>query len=929
MSPSDLYSPPSSPRTGSPCSVVIEIPAHEFQSLPSNTPPPRAAPKTCSWERRLREAEALRNATLNSLQLRCREHVQHVMSVVNTVKESRRNMIYQRDKQLRSNLADADLRRRELLTRRADNADVRVQRARYARESSEQKKNGERARGRRERRLAHHRRLRYLSERKERARRFSPQRRINCSSLSDGPSASTTTSGNADDVTREISFDNEERTSEQNLESSPVEDGQGSQHYMLCENRRTPPSDEEYCGISDRVSDKQTYAAAIIAGYYMLGKARRALSEAGVIGANVTSYDFSRVTSCLETEASQKAAQLALRAFGLCSYASGSLPDYESTQKPRESRILLACLLLSLHPHAVLNVKKDDHNSIERLTFHCARRMLLCLHVATLSACCKAWKKWRQAFLAWKKSDATAFVKAMINDAIATEALRMSVERGFSRSTKVNAVSHALGDGSAASSSEVEYAKQEHTVWEESIAEKQRKIREAIVRIAGAEGERRLNAALEAAMQAKNEQLVHEILIDLPGLLHNVSSTQPVPDETWDRLQEQLSMNPPRREELSQRLTDITQAFANMLSGSFSLVAEEEDSITTLDAGFAVAIVLKTTEALKRCQAQVDDEGLEHWTNEALRRIQSASNNIVQVVVDILRELTARVRSVQVDVLTYRISHSAPIVQQYGDAWERSHFQSHIVAQEFEVTLPRTRELFSQTLSELGANERNLGDDLRKGDPEAVRVLLSNAIVRLVLKPQIYRRGDLPELLHLDLDRITRMQNDIQRCVIVAALDNIRSQYMQSRNISTHASSRMWEVLKVTGSPDCTMLELQDIFASVVRQDLNERNQSVSDGDDKFLRAMVKRIADPEDQTYSILMRRIQEVLVEISVRTCGTRHYASNIQRASQVWADHNRKGLIAVKELIVMISSQVSALVSHLALVHDDTLRDILSRV
>eukprot|EP00737_Agarophyton_chilense_P002079 gb/GEZJ01002351.1/.p1 GENE.gb/GEZJ01002351.1/~~gb/GEZJ01002351.1/.p1 ORF type:complete len:930 (+),score=134.73 gb/GEZJ01002351.1/:241-3030(+) len=927
MQPSEHFTPPSSPRVASPSSVVIEIPAREFQSLPSNTPPPRAALRTCHWERRLREAEALRNATLYSLQVRCREHVQHVMSVANTVKESRRNMNHQRDMRLRSNLAHADLRRRKLLTRRADNADVRVQRARSARESSEQKRNGERARGLQERRLAHHRRLRYLTERKERARRFSPQRRINYSSLSGGHSPSSAPSGHSDQVVSNIDLDDSQLNSEAFSQSLISENQQRNQQNTSYEIRLTPPSEDEFCSLPGGVDDSRSSAAAIIAGYYLLAKARRALSDAGVIGAHVASYTFSHVTACLETGAAQKAAQLALRAFGLCSYASGAVPPFNSMRKPQEARILLSCLLLSLHPHAVLEEKKGNPNAIERLTLHCSRRMLLCLHVATLSACCKAWKRWRRSFLTWKKSDANAFVRAMIHDAVATEAMRMSVERGFSRSTEVNAMSHALGDSSAPSSSEVEYAKHEHAAWKESIAEKQRNIREAIVRIAGEEGERRLNAALEAATQAQNEHLVHEILLDLPDLLRKVHSTQRVSDETWDRLRAQLSMNPPRSEELSQRLADMTQAFVNMLSGSFKLVIDDEQGAVCLNADFAVDIVVKATEALKTCQAQADDDDLQQWTNEALQRIHSASNNFVEVVVDVLRQLTSKVQSVQADVLSYRIRHSAPIVQQYGDAWERSHFQSHVIAQDFEQSLPRCRDLFSETLRDLQVHEPTLSNDLRCGNPEAMRILLTNAIVRLILKPQIYRPWDLPELLRLDLHRITNMQNDIQRCAIVSALDNIRSQYIQSRNISIQTSSGMQKLLQITDHSDCTMSLLQNEFVSVIRRELNEKNHSVSSEDDEFLRAMVKRIANPEDQTYSLLVRRMRDAIVEISVRTCGTRHYASDTQLASQVWTDNNWRRLVSVKEVIVNISSQVSALVSHIALVHDETLRNILS--
>lgn len=920
-------SPPSSPRTTSPSSVLIVIPAHEFESIPSNTPPPRAAPKTCSWERRLREAEVARNATLNSMQVRCREHVQHVMSVVSTLKESRRILNHQRDMQLRSSLADADLRRRELLSKKAsDNADTRVQRAKIARENSELKRHGERARGLQERRLAHHRRLRYLSERKERARRFSPQGRLTYTNSPRQRSSSSIASDNSDDdVAREITFTDEAFTSQSSLPASVADRGPHDSEN----DQATPPSDEEEkegtC-LPNQVSNDRRRAAAIIAGYYLLSKARRGLLDAGVIGANIASYSFARVTSCLETREAQKAARLALRAIGLCAYGNYSTAAYDTNQPAMESRILLACLLLALHPHSVMENKTGSRYSHETFTVHCARRMLLCLHFATLGAFCNAWKAWRQAFLVWKKSDAKAIVKAMIQDAVATEAMRISVERGFSRSTNVNAVSYALGGSSAASPEEVEHAQQEHSIWKEHIAAKQKKLREAIVRIAGEEGEQRLNAALSAASHTQNEQLVHEILVDLPGLLRRVQTTKNVPEETWERLRAQLSTRPPNSDELSLRLAEITQTLSNMLPDSFTLVEEDETGLIELNVDFAVMVVLKTSEALKKCQAQAYDDALEQWTNAAVRRIRTASEDFVSVVVDILKELTTKVRDVQVDVLSYRIRHSAPIVQQYGEAWERSHFQSHIVAQEFSESLPRTKAFLSETLSDLDQQENTLRDDLRHHSPEALRTVLVNAIIRLIQRPLMYQTWDLPELMHLDLERITTMQNEVQRCAIVAALDNVSSQFLQSRGIQTLPASGMEELLKKTEDVDCTMPQLQDVFLRSVHERLNETGHVMSDTDDDFLRGMVRRITDPEDQMYSLLFNRIKEAILILSIKLCSTRDSMSTSRRISEEWGRHNWKGLNSVRVVIISISYQVSALASHMALVHGERLHTIL---
>lgn len=921
-------SPPPSPRTTSPSSVLIVIPAHEFESIPSNTPPPRAAPKTCSWERRLREAEVARNATLNSMQVRCREHVQHVMSVVSTLKESRRILNHQRDMQLRSNLAGADLRRRELLSKKAsDNADTRVQRAKIVRENSELKRHGERARGLQVRRLAHHRRLRYLSERKERARRFSPQGRLTYTSSPRQRSSSSIASDNSDDdVAREITFSDERNTSQSSLPSSVADRDQND----AMNNQNTPPSDEEEkesSGLPGNIAKDRTRAAAIIAGYYLLSKARRALLDAGVIGVNVASYSFARVTSCLETRDAQKAAHLALRAIGLCAYGNYSTAVYDRDQPATESRILLACLLLALHPHSVMETKTGSPYSHETFTIHCARRMLLCLHFATLGAFCNAWKTWRQAFLVWKKSDAKAIVKAMIKDAVATEAMRISVERGFSRSTNVNAVSYALGGSSAASPEEVEHAQQEHSIWKEHIAAKQKKLREAIVRIAGEEGERRLNAALSAASHAQNEQLVHEILVDLPGLLRRVQTTKNVPGETWERLREQLSTRPPNSDELSLRLAEITHTLNNMLPDSFALVEEEESGLIELNVDFAVMVVLKASEALKKCQAQAYDDALELWTNATVRKIRAASEDFVSVVVDALKELTTKVRDVQVDVLSYRIRQSAPIVQQYGEAWERSHFQSRIVAQEFSESLPRTRALLCEVLSDLDQQENNLRDDLRHHSPEALRTVLVNAIIRLIQRPLLYRTRDLPELMHLDLERVTTMQNDVQRCAIVAALDNVGSQFLQSKGIPTLPAAGMEELLRKTEDVDCTMSQLQDVFLSSIQERLNETGHEISDTDDDFLRGMVTRIADPEHHMYSLLLNRIKEAILVLSMKLCSTRDSISSSRRMLDEWSRHNWKGLNAARDVIISVSYQVSALASHMALVHEDRLHTIMS--
>lgn len=923
--------------------ILIEIPAIEFSNIDdaASSPPPArllsrpdTKPSSENWEKRLHDAAAARNASLEQMRHRCKDHIDHVVSVVKGVKETRRRYSAARHEHLSSMQREAAERRRQLLSKRAqDMADARVRRARILREkSSEQKMTGVQS-ARNARKEAERRRGRLLSEKKERAARFSPRRKVAplprrslspdrmTDDRSSSPSSMSTASREDHDMTRDSSSN----------ESSPQSAFGGLPRSVAdnCPKMMSLDSDDDMKEANSPkggvLNDYAIRAVGKIAGYYLLNKARRAMSNAGVLGPELSSHSFEDSTALLESSEAQNAADLVFQALGMRN-KNRRMTRRDVMREQTERRILLSCLIVSLHPEAVMEEKvryvqstADDTISGDSLAIYAARRMLLCLHVGTLGAVAAAWVKWRRAFMKWKKNDAENLLSAMIEDAVATEALRTAVNRKFTEAEGVEGMRSALGAASTAAA----LRQQEHAVWEEQLNLKQQKIRDAVVKLSGTAGERRLDAALVASRQVQDERIVHEIMIDLPGLLERIQSSAAVPDQVWERLRDELSAKPPVRDELASRLVHISKTLNAMIPGCFSLGSAESPG--DLDAEFATGLVCRVADALQKCQAEIFDDALREWANEAVLKLRSAGQSLTSVVIDVLRELTEFVERVHHTVLTFRIQQSAPVIQQYGAAWERSHFQGHVVSGAISSSFPRTRDLLSKTLTSLGTELSSLKQDVSMEKPESVRILLTRAIVRLMVKAQACRLDDLPEFMYLDLERILEMQDDFQRCALIASLDNIGKQFLHSKGVSRSLDG-LKEILDVVKNENTRLQEVQDSFLSWIEGSIRHLDEGLTDSERQLLNAMVERTIRPGDITFSLMQKRTEKAICEYSL-TMRTRGAGSSLGRGPNPSRNIDLPmGLESVERIVLKLGKSVEALVQHLLHVHGPPLVSVM---
>eukprot|EP00177_Eucheuma_denticulatum_P008675 GFKZ01015773.1.p1 GENE.GFKZ01015773.1~~GFKZ01015773.1.p1 ORF type:complete len:936 (+),score=168.04 GFKZ01015773.1:1761-4568(+) len=924
----DQPQPPPSPSTGA---VLIEIPANEFSNLsnttPSSTPPPRLtarAPKTpTDWQTKHYHAEAARKASLESMRHRCKDHIDHVANVVKFVKESRRQSSRTRHEQLSSMQRHAAERRRRLLTKRADDmAEARARRARVLRERSEERKRADAQSASAAREEAAERRGRLLSERSVRASRFSPTRGMSLSPVrSFSPSR----------------MESAMSSSPSRMSDSTIEDGDAmcrspaspSQSPMEVDQFSIGPTRRHFDVLIEKeergqrsLTRDELRAARKIVGYYFLAKARREMTEAGVLGPQLKNYTFEDITTCMETEKAQEATEYVFRALGMRK-ASKRVTKSATSRQRAERRVLLSCLLIALHPKAVMEEKtrtgdSEGPMSIDSMALYCARRMILCLQAGSLGAIASAWLNWRRAFLEWKENDAENLLKAMIEDAVATEALRGAIDRAFSEAENIEEVKSSLGGGSTLA----DMRRQEHAVWQEQLQLKQEKIREAVARLSGAAGERRLDSALVASRHVQDEHLVHEIMIDLPRLLERVQSSSAVPGNVWSKLRNELSMSPPIRDELAARLADLSRMLNAMIPGCFSLVGNESE--VELNVDFAVGLVSRAVEGLQRCQAEAYDGALQEWYEGAMRRLQSGED-FVKHVVEVLEEVTEFVRIVRVDVLTHRIRHSAPIVQQFGAAWERSHFQGHVVSGRFMASLPRTKQVMVDVLRRLGENGGQLREEGAKGG-RILRTLMTHFVVHMIMRGSAWREEEMPEVMHLDVERIWKMQNEGQKCVLTASLGIIGGQFLQSKGMLGSNGQDISVLGELLGRGDVGLREIQEGFIEWVRGNIgkasNDETDSLSSSDRELLCGMVERTAKAGDAMYALMQQRLGKAVLGRCLkerRETG----ASSGEPEEDAGAG---MGIGGMGELMQGLSRSVEGLVGHMVEVHGSSLTTLL---
>ncbi len=408
---------------------------------------------------------------------------------------------------------------------------------------------------------------------------------------------------------------------------------------------------------------------------YLLRRARRALFAAGLKPCSLSKIPFPQFSEIIASRPAQVGASRALR-------AAGTRPTHGGV------RTLLAAVIIALHPETAGNHKP---------TIARARSVTSCLYFGTLDAFSQVWGSWPPHFNAWKKRDREVLVSALAADAVAVDNVIVS-----------------------------------KTHWKPEMMAHLRRI-ESAARYIG--GEERLSAARASMRSRKDDALIHEMLLDLPGFLRRIAQPDEIPESIWSTLKEELA---DAKASQSQALIEVLDILANALNG---MVPNSFENPQLDDERLAQRVLEKTCIALRTSQAPAADEALTEWEQGAHNRLSNGE------IYPVLRELADLVLRTAASVRALRMRDMAPVVTQYGHVWERSRFEELISAGEFEPTLPRTRAFMTAADSPFG--------------PDVLKI----AVAKLVCSNMA-----LPEVLALDFKRIVEVRITAHVAAHVAAL---------------------------------------------------------------------------------------------------------------------------------------------------------------
>lgn len=497
--------------------------------------------------------------------------------------------------------------------------------------------------------------------------------------------------------------------------------------------------------------------------------------------------------------------------------------DVHRARDRRLPRILLSCLLIARFPEHTIHT--SDSETIHLL--RSSRRMTLAILIARQPAFTRAaWLDWSNRFIRWQQRDAAALEDSIIQDAVASEQLRDSLQR-------------------LASSSE------EATELNRCIDERLCQIRQSLSELWGRSSLDRLDSALEQERRSVNDQLAHEITLHPEEVLD--VREEPLEGD-WRRFSSQA------REPLDLLNRCLANIPVEISSIHPSIQLKPEDLVGQLPAAAIPSnealshAVVAVTHALRALQSSSMDSPLEKWQSSLLQRLERGNLPLV----DLLRELYLRVRRVKTEVSVYRIRLLVPTIQGTCKERERARFERLLENDKYSRRLPRTR----QWLSQVSRQSLNLS-----GDPasrsRSVLVLVCRGLVDLVFLPRPLDVDLDPEVLDLDIKRLRELQDDLQRVAVLNALNVIARDLIRSCVRGSCCLPDQLDFTAIDGILRGEVLDplpsLQDAFASLLREILlnccaKEPNKSQIDS----FRAAAARTVRIEDPVFQLIQRRMR-----------------------------------------------------------------------
>eukprot|EP00871_Galdieria_phlegrea_P002001 jgi/Galph1/2801/GphlegSOOS_G1467.1 len=683
-----------------------------------------------------------------------------------------------------------------------------------------------------------------------------------------------------------------------------------------------------------------------------------------------------------------QAAGMTLRMFHPNAYT------LSSKETRRFAKLFLTSFVIAAHSDHVLD---HPEHGLEKSIVNAARDMLIFLldtKKDPVSCAVKAravWTKYRVLFDEWERKDRERLINGIIMDYTGMETLKKSVQDEEANNVKGGAEAtykpNSLFTKSAKSS----------TVWLSQIDKRQRKLKEALLKIGGEESVRKLEEAVADlrhptthvtddnnghntkdcenkdtaedshevdAQHLLNDVYAHEMMIDMDAFLQKLQSPSSYKQmlkmarhsflEDFQRSLKKALEKEDEYHMIRERFKDLiwnlkrkllsilpqkTDHFIDEIYSKLELSFDEELITQTLNhdafsADDARVLFKVVVNILKAVESPDMDETLncrfEGWmslidnTEKYIREEGLSGPRKTMVLIGTLFSVICEVldfmENVERSIVLAKITILAPLVQEYGAEWEHKRFEHKIDIGVFNQSLPVTVNWLKESLQFFCGQYSTLNiQAVERKEKAAVENVVKAAFVRLIDSPCSLSEKEIPEVLRLDHERIFNLQNDLQRLSLLSALDLISRRFVKEK-AGLNVRCDLTEVNEILQDANPTFTLIERGFLSSISQALevldSEEELTLTAEDNNFLSSMITRAARLEDPIFSILKRRIMDLLYK---------HFLLNPTNAGDDYQLQSL-GLAAIVKDFHQMMKNIDKVVNHLLKVHFDRLMNIM---
>jgi hypothetical protein len=286
-----------------------------------------------------------------------------------------------------------------------------------------------------------------------------------------------------------------------------------------------------------------------------------------------------------------------------------------------------------------------------------------------------------------------------------------------------------------------------------------------------------------------NVQIAHELLIDPSFQFEDNFSiggegkliNQSFVNVFWSDLLEDLKKPEPSYDAVFRVLEDIRYGISDVAGDAHALSLESQ---TIIDINH-----IKTSRQLEvwsscinlftnifylvlRVQMQKrEDEAKAKWDCLQKAMQEAQQEDQPQIMCDTIRFFSNYIDLVRIDASNARIRLLADVIKTHGVSYEQSKFQEKLDSG--NLTLENTTEWLSNEIDNIKVKQLK---QLVNGNMEALRSVHQSALVKLIVNPT--RVGKIPEVLNLDLHRISYFSKQYQKLVNCATVMRVINRFM-------------------------------------------------------------------------------------------------------------------------------------------------------